>query len=157
MLMERYVRFIVRHRVAVVVTVLVITALLATQLRHLRLEIQRRAQLPQDHPYVRVQNRIADLFGGETTIIIGILPKEGDIFTPEILRKIVRVTRRLESTRGLVRSNLSSIAAEHVKIIRGTSDGMDVQPLLTDLPEDPNALQELRKRVLSDELYVGTL
>ena len=46
-MMERYVRFIVRHRLAVVITVLVVTALLGTQLRHVHLEIRRRAMMPQ--------------------------------------------------------------------------------------------------------------
>jgi uncharacterized protein len=156
-LMERYVRFIVRHRVAVVVAVLVVTGLLASQLRYLRLEIRRRAQLPQDHPYVQVQNRIADLFGGETTVIIGVLAQKGDIFTSEILGTIVRITRRLENTPGVVRSNLFSIAAEHVKVIRGTDEGMDVRPLLADVPDDPRALAELKTSVLSEELYAGTL
>src|SRR5882724_7123911 len=94
-LMEGYVRFIVRHRLAVVVAVLLVTALLATQLRHLRLEIRRRAQLPQSHPYVQVQNRIADLFGGEAVAIIGVVATHGDIFTPEVLGKVYRITQKL--------------------------------------------------------------
>src|SRR5262245_5699802 len=81
-IMERYVRFVVRHRVAVVVGVLAVTALLATQLGNVHLEIRRRANLPDDHPYVQVQNRISDLFGGESIVIIGVVAQHGDIFTP---------------------------------------------------------------------------
>src|SRR5262249_11872411 len=101
--MERYVRFIVRHRRSVVITVLALTAVLATQLRYVRLEIRRRAQLPQAHPYVQVQNRIADLFGGETAVIIGVVATHGDVFTSNILGKITRITQRLENTPGVVR------------------------------------------------------
>ncbi len=155
--MQGYVRFIVRHRRAVVIGVLVATALLATQLRHLHLDFRRRAQLPQGHPYVRVQNRIADLFGGETTIVIGIVPKSGDIFEPEILRKIVRITRGLEALPGVVRSNLLSLAAEHVKAIRGTAHGLDVQPLLERVPDDPAELAQLKAAILGDQIFAGTL
>jgi len=155
--MERYVRFVVRYRRAVVVAVLVVTAMLATQLRYVHLEIRRRAQLPQAHPYVQVQNRIADLFGGETTVIIGVVARQGDIFTADILGKIVRITRRLEDTPGVIRSSVFSIAAEHVKLIRGTPEGMEVRPLLADVPDDPQALADLKASVLGDDLYAGTL
>jgi predicted RND superfamily exporter protein len=154
---EWYVRFIVRHRRAVVIAVLLITGLLAAQLRHLRLDLRRRAQLPQDHPYVRVQNQIADLFGGETTVVIGVIPKSGDIFEPKILEKIIRITHGLEALPSIVRSNLLSLAAEHVKAIRRTSDGMEVRPLLEHLPNDPAALAELKRSILGDPIYAGTL
>ena len=86
--MERYIQFIVRHRLAVIVTTLAVTALLATQLRYVHLEIRRRANLPEQHPYVEIQNRISDLFGGEAVAIIGVVATSGDIYTPAILGKI---------------------------------------------------------------------
>src|SRR5512144_3090478 len=91
-LMERYIRFIVRHRVVVVVAVLAVTGLLATQLVNVHLDIRRRANLPDEHPYVQIQNRISDLFGGESIVIIGVIAKRGDIFTAEMLGKIYRIT-----------------------------------------------------------------
>ncbi len=71
--MERYVRFVVRHRVVVVVATLLVTAFFAAQLRHLHMEIRRRANLPDEHPFVKVQNRMSDLFGGEGVVIIGVI------------------------------------------------------------------------------------
>ena len=50
---------------------------------------------PTDHPYVQIQNRISDLFGGEAIVIIGVVASQGDIFTPAILGKIYRITDRL--------------------------------------------------------------
>jgi uncharacterized membrane protein YdfJ with MMPL/SSD domain len=61
--MERFVAAVVHHRIAVVAAVALVTIALGTQLRHLHLEIRRRANLPDGHPYVQVQNRISDLFG----------------------------------------------------------------------------------------------
>lgn len=155
--MQRYVTFIVRHRFAVIVATGIVTALLATQLPHLRLEIRQRAQLPADHPYVRVQNRVADLFGGETTLIVGVIPHQGDIFTPAILATIMRLTRRIEEAPGVVRSNVLSIAAERVKTIEPAPDGMDVRPLMAAVPADPAGLRRLKARVLDHEIYKGIL
>src|SRR5262245_4268123 len=84
-LMERYMRFIIRHRVAVVVSVLIGAAYLATQMTNLRFEIRPRANLPDEHPYVRVQNRISDLFGGEALVVIGVIANEGNIFSVDTL------------------------------------------------------------------------
>ncbi len=156
-MMKRYVTFIVRHRVAVVIAVFIVTALFATQLRHLHLDIQRRAQLPQHHPYVQIQNAIADQFGGDTTMIVGVVAQEGDIFTPQILGKITRITHRLHDLPGVVRSNLLSIASDHVKGIRGTPDGLDVSPLLEDVPKTPLGMAEVKRRILADDIYGGVL
>src|SRR4026207_375515 len=126
--MERYARFVTSRPIAVIVAVACITALAASQLAYLHLEIRRRAQLPDHHPYVQVQNRIADLFGGETTIVIGIVPVRGDIFNPTVLAKIQRVTQDLEELQGVVPGSVLSIAARRVKAIRNTADGISVLP-----------------------------
>ena len=155
--MERYVTFIVRHRLAVLMAVLTATALLATQLPHVRLEIRQRALTPQSHPYVQVHNRIADIFGGETTLIIGVIARHGDIFTPPILEKIVRITRLVGQLPDAVANNVLSIAAERVKFIKGTADGMEVRPLMAEAPHDDAAIAQLKEEVFSDKLYKGTL
>ena len=156
-MMEAYVKFIVRHRVAVVLTILCVTCVLATQLRHLRLEIRQRALVPQSHPYVQVHNRIAEIFGGETTLIIGVITRHGDIFTPATLGKIMRITRAVAQLPGVISNNVLSIAAERVKYIQGTADGMDVRPLMTEVPQDAAGIERLKRQIASDKLYQGTL
>lgn len=148
--MERYVRFVVRHRVVVVGVVLVVTALLATQLRNVHLEIRRRANLPEDHPYVQVQNRISDLFGGESIVIIGVIATRGDIFTPEMLGKVQRITEQLRRSPSVIASSLFSIAAPYVKaVVSGPDDTMEVRPLMPELPTTPEAVERVRAAVLS--------
>lgn len=97
--MERYVRFIVNHRRAVVGVVLAVTALLASQLRYVGIELHERNILPQAHPYVQLHNRIMDTFGGDVTLVIGIIPRQGDIFTTATLEKTARITHAGERQR----------------------------------------------------------
>lgn len=156
--MESYIRFVVRRRHLVVLAVLLITALLGTQLRHLHLEIRRRANLPDGHPYVQVQNRISDLFGGEAIAIIGVIANQGSIYTPETLRKIERITRGLLETPGIIDTSLFSLAAPHVKkVTAGADDAMDVRQLMEKAPQDPAQAQELRRDVEADPLLHGNL
>ncbi|MFI5398726.1 MAG: RND family transporter [Candidatus Binatia bacterium] len=156
--MERYIRFIVRHRVAVVVAVLLATAALATQLRHVHLEIGRRAQFPEHHPYVQIQNRISDLFGGEAVAIIGVIANRGDIFTPPILGKIYRITRGLRDTPGVIETSILSIASPYAREVIAGNDGMmDVRPLMDEVPASPEEIRQLRKAVQQDKLFQGNL
>ncbi|HVO25558.1 MAG TPA: MMPL family transporter [Candidatus Margulisiibacteriota bacterium] len=155
---ERYIRFIVRHRVGVVLAVLVITGLLGTQLRKVHLEIRRRASLPQEHPYVRIQNRISDLFGGETLVVIGVVANTGDVFTPEILGKVYRITQGLRSTPGIIETSLFSLAAPYVKAVVAGADGtMDIHQLMDGPVTSKEDIEHLRHTVRNDKLYDGNL
>lgn len=156
--MQAYVRFIVRHRWAVVGAVLLVTVALATQLRHIHLEIRRRAQLPQHHPYVQVQNRIADLFGGEAIAVAGVVATHGDIFTPAILGKIYRITEGLRQTPGVIEANLFSLSAPAVKAVVAGADGMmDIHPLMQTPPVTSADVERLRAAIHGDKLFRGNL
>ncbi len=156
--MERYVRFIVHHRLGVVVAVVVVSAILAFQLRDLRLEIRRRANLPDDHPHVLVQNRMSDLFGGEGVVIIGVLAKRGDIFTTGILAKIHRITERVMELPKVIDTSVFSIAAPNTKaIVAGESGVMDVHPLMDGVPESVEEIERIRREVRQDRFLRDTL
>jgi predicted RND superfamily exporter protein len=151
--MERYIRFIVRHRRAVIAAVLVTTILLATQLRYVHLEIRRQANLPQQHPYVQIQNRISDLFGGEAVAIIGVVANHGDIYTSAILGKIYRITEALRGTTGVIQTSMFGLAAPYVKAVVAGSDGMDVHPLMEAAPTTPEQISRLRHEVEGDRVF----
>jgi hypothetical protein len=157
-LMQRYIRFIVRHRLAVVVGVLAVTGVLAAQLGRVHLDIRRRANLPDDHPYVQVQNRISDLFGGEAVVIIGVVANQGDIFSPALLGKVYRITERLRRAPGVIESSLFSVAAPYVKtVVNGPDETMDVRPLMSDAPTTAADAERVRAAVRGDQLFRGNL
>jgi predicted RND superfamily exporter protein len=155
--MERYVRFIVQHRMVVVGVVLAVTALLASQLPYLYIELHERNILPQAHPYVQLHNRIMNTFGGDITFVIGVLPKRGDIFTSSTLEKIARITRAVEQQPDVIQDSVLSIASERVKSIKASADGMDVHPLMSEVPHDVVAMERFKDEALGEKLYRGTL
>jgi predicted RND superfamily exporter protein len=155
---ERYVRFIVARPRTVVLIILGITLLLGAQMRHVHLEIRRRAALPQDHPYVQIQNRITDLFGGEAVVVIGIIAKQGDIFTPAILQKVQHITQGLADSPGIIETSLFSIAAPYVKaVVAGPENTMDVHPLLDGSSPTPTDIAALQRAIREDKLFRGNL
>lgn len=156
--MERYARFIVRYRTAVFTALLVTTGLLATQLPNVHLDIRRRAALPTAHPYVQVQNRIADLFGGESVVIIGVIANEGDIFSQAILGKVYRITERLRKVPSVIEPSLFSLSAPYVKVVvNGADDTMEVRPLMPVPPTTTEDIERIRSAIRRDQLFRDNL
>ena len=75
--LERYVDWVIRRRLLVVVTMLVVTGFWAFQLPALRVEIDPDANLPQDHPYIRALKTLEHTFGEKNLVVIGLFPKSG--------------------------------------------------------------------------------
>ena len=155
---ERYARSVVAHRVKIVAAVLAITAGLGTQLGSLHLEIRRRANLPGSHPYVQIQNRISDVFGGEAIVILGVIAREGDIFTPAMLGKIQRITDRLRASPNLIEPSLFSLAGPYVRTVLFDPGGaVRVDPLMDAGPPSAEVAARVRERVQADALFRETL
>jgi len=150
--MERYIRFIVARRIWVLVATAVVTIAAIGQFRNLHLEIRRRANLPDHHPYVQVQNKITDYFGGEGVVIIGAAATSGSIYTPELLGKVFRVCDRLAHTEGVIPTNLFCMGAPIVKTIQASGDDMEVRPLMERPPSSQAEVDEIRRRIEADPL-----
>ena len=155
---ERYVRFIVRHRRAVIAATALLVAAFAPALRFLHFEIRRRANRPSDDVYVKIQNRISDLFGGEAVVIIGAVATHGDIYTPQILGKVERITERVRDIPGVVDSSVFSLAAPHVKSVTTAADGsLDIHTLMNGEPESAEEIARIRDEVRRDRFFRGNL
>lgn len=155
---ERYARSVVAHRVMIVAAVLAITAGLGTQLGSLHLEIRRRANLPDSHPYVQIQNRISDVFGGEAIVILGVIAREGDIFAPAMLAKVQRITDRLRASPNVIEPSLFSLAGPYVRTVLSDPDGaMRVESLMGAGPPTAEVAARIRERVQADTLFRETL
>ncbi len=154
---RRWGDFVVRHPVPLIAGVLAVVALLGTGALRLRLSIREDDLLPQGHPYVQVYNRINQLFGGGAAMLIGVVPRSGDVFTPETLGKVARITSRLEAMPELARGKVWSLAAESVKRIALVDGEVDVRKLMPEVPKDAEGLARLRAETFADPRFVGTL
>jgi uncharacterized protein len=156
-LFRRWGEFVVHRPRVLIAVVLVLTALLGVGVRWLRFSIREGDALPQSHPYVQVYNRINEQFGGGAAAVIGIVPHGGDVFTPEVLGKVARLTATLEAWPELARGAVWSIAAQRVKRIALEDGEIDVRQLMTAVPRDPQAIARLRSETFADPRFVGTL
>ena len=60
-----------------------------------RIDTNARDQWPE-HPFINAQDKFAAKFGSATGVAIGLVVKEGTIFTPETLQKIDRITKAID-------------------------------------------------------------
>ncbi|MCK9202537.1 MAG: outer membrane lipoprotein-sorting protein [Gallionella sp.] len=155
--MKRYLEWILRHRIAVIAIILLVTAAAVSQARHLKIIIDPNTMLPQSHPYVTTNNEVERIFGSKYLVVVGITPQQGDIYQPAVLEKVQRITSALLQTPGVVKENLLSLSARRVKNIAGTADGLDVKPLMETVPHTAEQLAALQQAVHSNPVYLNSI
>ncbi len=155
--MRSLIQWVVRHRVAVLVLVGVITVLLGSQIRNLRIVIDPVAMLPKAHPNVVGTNLAEAVFGSKYVVVLGVNTTDGGTaLRPDVLDVISRLTKKLADVPGVKRHTLQSVASDKAKSITGSNGEMQVVPLL----ETPSTLQSaelLRERLKENPIYQGTL
>lgn len=156
--MERLARFVVTHPRSMVVVLLLISIALGTELRRLNLEVKLSDLVPSSHPYVQIDHQLAARLGVHQTALMAVRPRHGDVFTPEVLSTIRRLTVGVQRLPGVVSASVLSLTSPRAKAVIGNAAEIDVRPLVGDaIPSAPSTLATLRRRVFSFPMYVGTL
>src|SRR2546426_5586317 len=155
--LKTYARWVVRHRFAVLFAVLLATVFLARATTRLHVEVDPDRQLPQDHPFIQALNDVHRIFGDKNLVVIGLFPRDGNVFTPAFLAKLAEVTDRIRALPGANPALVQSLAAPQVKDIRGTEDGMEVERVMETPPADAAGAEAVRRRAFANPAYVGTL
>lgn len=156
-LIRSYAEFLIRIRVWVILAVIMITVFLGMQIAKLKIDMNQDIWAPQTHPYVKATKVLEETLVGTDLTLIGIVPKEGDIFQPDILAKIKRIQHGIEEIPEAVKHNVISLAARKVKDIRGTEEGMEVRPMLESIPQLPEEIDRLKKAIFSNPIYINSL
>ena len=155
--MKHYAQWILQHRIWVIGATILITIVLGGYGANLKIVIDPVAMAPQGHSYVQATNRIDRLFGSKYMVMVGITPKQGDIFQPSVLQRIDRITRKLEATPGVVRSTMVSITAHQVKAIQGKGDSFEAHPLFDKMPVSDADKAILKNLLLDNPIYMNTV
>lgn len=155
--MNRYAHWLLRHRIRVIAVTLFITAVLGYFGSGLKVVIDPARLAPQGHPYIQATNRVEQMFGSKYLMLIGITPKQGDIFQPAVLQRVERLTRKLETTPGVVRATMISLAAHQAKAIKGSAEGFEARPLLGKMPLTDADKAALKAAIEANPVYMNTV
>lgn len=118
-----------RHPISVLV--IIVTGVFAYWSFQLRLVTSFGDLLPQNHPYIKIHNRFSGTFGGANNIMVMLEVKEGDIFTPETLTKIWKMTEGMDRVYGVNHNQIESIAHRTVRYLKVAAGGtMNAKPVM---------------------------
>jgi len=156
-LLRRWATWVIRRRFAVSGVVGLVTIALGFAVGRLHVEVDPDRQLPQDHPCIEALNEVHRVFGDKNLVVIGLLPREGDVYTPAFLAKVAEITKRIGEIPGANKELIHSLASPHIKSIHGTAEGMDVERVMEEPPTDAAGAEAVRARALATPTVVDTL
>jgi uncharacterized protein len=79
--------------------------------------------LPYRHPFVQVHFKFANQFGGANNINVMLKVDKGDVFTPELLKKIYEMTQAMDRVTGVNHDQIASIGhrtTRYLTVLGGT-------------------------------------
>jgi len=156
-MMRGYIEFILRFRWPVVILVTIATVFLTIKGGSLTVIIDPNNIVPRSHPFIATTLKVEEVFGSRYVTVIGITPKQGDMFQAKVLEKALRITNKLREIPRVVKTNLLSVAARRVKDIRGTKDGMEVKQMMTGVPATPGQMAALKEALERNTSYMNAI
>ncbi len=107
--------------------------------------------LPDGDENREYYQNIRRIFGNDEITLIALVAP--DAFTREHLGAVVRMTRRIENLEGV--HHVVSLAT--ALDIRAVGGDLEIEPLLSSMPEDAEGLRAIRDRALDNPVYAGNL
>ena len=123
-------------------------AALASQMRHITYDTSTESFFRQDDPALVEYNHFREVFGRDEFLIAAINPPE--VFDAAFLTKLAAFTHALQTQVPHLKDVTSLI---DVRDTRGEGDRLVVEDLIKHVPQTPQAMAALKRRVLSSELY----
>ncbi len=147
--MEKLYHWIVCHPIRVGAAGLLVTILLGIGLFSLRLDSSISTLLPRKDPARSFYDQVVKTFGSDEVNVIGLVAD--DIFTTATLEKIERITRGAEKIDGVA----WVMSLTNVK--DPIADVLSPPRLIPRIPTGRGELEELRRRVKDNPLFIGNL
>jgi predicted RND superfamily exporter protein len=142
--------WITKHPLAAVLSVLLITALCATQLPTLKLDTSANGLLVQGAKDTLFYEEVKQTFGDDENI--SVIFKAADIFQQPILQSIEDLSYDLQALDGVTRI----VSLTTVNNLTTDQDGfLNTDTLLPYVPETKQELEQIRRNTLGNELIRG--
>ena len=151
--MENLANAILKYRWLIIVSTLLITGILGYQIKNVKINSDIISSLPDDDPDAALFKKIGQQFGGNN---MGIVILETDnIYKTEVLEHVQILTDTIREIEGI--SAITSLT--NIIDIKGDEFGFEVGKLVDeyDVPDSPEELDKLRNRVLSKDMYNGSI
>jgi predicted RND superfamily exporter protein len=138
-----------RHRPLVLGLFAVATVFMAWSAAHLRVDAGFQKNLPHAHPYMETFLKHQQEFGGANRVLVALMAREGDIFTPEFFDVLKKATDEVFFLPGVDRSRVQSLFTPNVRYTEVVEDGIAAGNVIPDdFEPDAEGLDKVRRNVL---------
>lgn len=147
---------LIRHRKIVITLIMLLTVAMGYLATMIEIKTVFSDLLPKNHPYVEVNQRFKQTFGGSNMVSIMLETEQGDIFNPLVLGKIQKLTVALRRVEGVDTYQIVSLASKKLKEVRASTEGVETRPLMwPELPKNVEEMALLKESVLNNPLVYG--
>ena len=150
-------RLVFRNRPLVIGFFIVVTILMGASASRLGIDAGFDKMLPLNHDYMKTFTHYRSDFGGANRVLVALVTKQGDIFTPEFFSALEKATDDVFFIQGVDRSRVLSLFTPNVTYSEVVEDGFvggNIVP--ADFRPTPEGLAQVRQNILASE-YVGRL
>ena len=153
----KFARKVVQLRVVIIFACVAISIFFIGVLKDIKIETHLEDFLPQKHPFIKVQNKLTDIFGGLNQVSFSLAVEEGTIFNKDFLEKIIYLTEDLYLLDDVNISRINSLASRHLKHVIANEEGFFVERLLRLPPKNKQEMEEFRIKVVSNPNVYGKI
>ncbi|MFH1889010.1 MAG: MMPL family transporter [Candidatus Omnitrophota bacterium] len=148
---------LIRYRYGFLGLCLIISLFFAYQLKNLSFETNLGDFYPLKHPYLKIQKRLNEIFGGLNQVSIALEAKDGTVLNPVTLDKVWRITNQLYLTEGINAARVVSLSARKVKYIEANEEGFVTEWMMHDPPRTPEEIKRLEYKIKRSPLVLGPI
>ncbi len=98
-LLGGFIEWLIKRRVLVLAVVLAITAVMGYLASRIEVKTVFSDLLPKNHPYIQVNDRFKQTFGGSNMVSIMLEVDQGDVFDMKVLQRVQTITKALQKCR----------------------------------------------------------
>ena len=137
---ERFAAFCIERRKFVTTLILALTVVFAWFAAHVEIKTIFHDLLPKGHPFIEINDKYNERFGGPNIVSIMVEAENGDIFQPQVLERIKQVTDDLYLVPAINQFQVISLASRKIRSINSSTEGIETKPMMwPDLPPDQAA------------------
>jgi hypothetical protein len=109
--------FLINNRYGIVALFVAITIGMMFAMAQLRIETGFKKQLPLKHEYMQTFLQYEKEFGGANRVLVALVAREGDMFTPEFFKAFEAITDQVFFIPGVDRASVRSIFTPNVRFV----------------------------------------
>jgi predicted RND superfamily exporter protein len=161
--LARLARFFIRHKAAGLLFQVVVAVLCIWAIAGMRLRDDPNAWPPARDPFVQLNGKITEMFGGGDSVSIEVVADQGSIYSVANLTTIKNLTHDLYLIKGVIPYTVRSLAtldSEKYAFLSGSADSdatMFITPLMPQFPKTAEEAKQIEAGARDNPLLNGVL